>query len=333
MYLLYSLLLILFFLIYLPLSFLQDPSLRKVRRNLKERFGLYDPQQLERLKGSRPLWIHAVSVGETMAASSLIAELMRRRPQEKMVLSSVTSTGNQVARERFPGADAIIYFPLDFRWIVKRALRQLHPRAVLLTETELWPHFLRACKEQGIPCMLINGRISEGSFRRYRRVRPFFRLMVRGMPLLCMQTEADRRRIVELGADPATVKWTGNLKFDQQAQTEQENPRARWRQELMIGDQVPVFIAGSTHPGEEEAAIDAFLGAKKEIPDLLLLLAPRHPERISEVEQILNQRGLSFSRRSQIRPGKEREGEVILLDTMGELVQIYGLGTVIFVGG
>jgi len=333
MYPLYSLLLILFFLIYLPISFLQDPTLRKYRRNLKERFGRYSPQLLERLKGSRPLWIHAVSVGETMAASPLIAELMRQRPQERIVLSTVTYTGNQVARERFPGADGIIYFPLDFQGVVQRALRQIRPRTVLLTETELWPHFLRACREQGIPCMLINGRISEASFRRYRRVRPFFRRMVRGMPLLCMQSEADERRIIELGADPASVKWTGNLKFDQYAKEEGEDSRPRLLRELMIGDEVPVFIAGSTHPGEEEAAIEAFWGAKKEITNLLLILAPRHPERVAEVEQILNQRKLAFSRRSRIRLGERRDGDVILLDTMGELGKMYSLGTIIFVGG
>jgi len=333
MYPLYSILLILFLFIYLPISFLQDPFFRKYRRNLGERFGIYSPHLRESLRKSRPLWIHAVSVGEMMAASPLIRELIRRRPQEGIIISTVTATGNQVAREKFSEAGAIIFFPLDFRRIVQRSLRQLSPRAVLLTETELWPHFLRACAEQEIPCILINGRISEGSFRRYRWVRRFFRLMVKDMPLLCMQSEVDRRRIIELGAAPSSVKWTGNLKFDQYAKEEREDPRPKLLKELMMGEKDPVFIAGSTHDGEEDAAIGAFLRAKEEAKNLLLILAPRHPDRLNEVERILTQRGLAFSKRSQIRPDRGRAGDVILLDTMGELSKIYSLGTVIFVGG
>jgi 3-deoxy-D-manno-octulosonic-acid transferase len=333
MYFLYSILLLLFLLIYFPLSFLKDPFLRKYRIDLGERFGIYPPDLKERLKDSRPLWIHAVSVGEMMAASPLISALMKGKPGEGIILSAVTATGRGVAKERFPNASAILFFPLDFRWIVKRSLEAIQPRAVLLTETELWPHFLRGCSEQGIPCILINGRISEGSFRRYRWVRGFFRRMIKDMPLFCMQSEVDLLRIVGLGADPSRVVCTGNLKFDQYLKEEGENPRRQFLQDLMIEDHVPIFIAGSTHRGEEEAAIEAFLRAKVEVDNLLFILAPRHPERFSEVARLLGQRGLAFSRRSQIRPAEEREGDVILLDTMGELGKIYSLGTIIFVGG
>jgi len=333
MYFLYSILLLLFLLIYFPLSFLKDPFLRKYRIDLGERFGIYPPDLKERLKDSRPLWIHAVSVGEMMAASPLLSALMKGKPGEGVILSAVTATGRGVAKERFPNASAILFFPLDFRWIVKRSLKAIQPRAVLLTETELWPHFLRGCSEQGIPCILINGRISEGSFRRYRWVRGFFRRMIKDMPLFCMQSEVDLLRIVGLGADPSRVVCTGNLKFDQYLKEEGENPRRQFLQDLMIEDHVPIFIAGSTHRGEEEAAIEAFLRAKVEVDNLLFILAPRHPERFSEVARLLGQRGLAFSRRSQIRPAEEREGDVILLDTMGELGKIYSLGTIIFVGG
>jgi 3-deoxy-D-manno-octulosonic-acid transferase len=268
-----------------------------------------------------------------MAASPLISELMKRRTEERIILSAVTATGRRVAQEKFPSASAILFFPLDLRWIVKRSLKALHPRAVLLTETELWPHFLRACSEQGIPCILINGRISEDSFRRYRWVRRFFRRMIKDMPLFCMQSEADLLRIVQLGANPSRAVCTGNLKFDQYWKEEGENPRLQFLQDLMIPDQVPIFIAGSTHGGEEEAAIEAFLRAKREIRNLLFLLAPRHPERLNEVERLLTQRGLAFTRRSLIQPGKGRDGDVILLDTIGELGKMYSLGTAIFIGG
>jgi 3-deoxy-D-manno-octulosonic-acid transferase len=330
---LYSLLLLLFLFVYLAISLLKDPSLRKYRRSLCERFGVYSPRLGEELMGSRPLWIHAVSVGETMAASSLVLELMKRGFQGKMVLSSVTATGNQVARERFPGAGAIVFFPLDFRRVVQKSLNRLQPRAVLLTETELWPHFLRACREKGIPCILINGRISETSFKRYRWAKWFFRYMVKGMTLLCMQSEGDLDRIIRLGADPARVHWTGNLKFDQFVMEKEDNLRPRWWKELVIEEGTPVFIAGSTHPGEEEAAIAAFLAVKKDIGNLVLLLAPRHPERLAEVERIFAQSGLAFCRRSVIGREGERKADAILLDTMGELSRMYSLGTVVFVGG
>lgn len=333
MYFLYSILLLLFLLLYLPLSLFKDPFLRKYRLDLGERFAIYPPELKERLKGFRPLWIHAVSVGEMMAASPLISSFLKGKPGEGIVLSAVTATGRGVAKEKFPNASAILFFPLDFAWIVKRSLRALQPQAVLLTETELWPHFLRACSEQAIPCILINGRISEGSFRRYRWVRGFFRRMIKDMPLFCMQSEMDLMRIVELGADPSRAVCTGNLKFDQYLKEEGENPRLQFLQDLMIQDELPIFIAGSTHRGEEEAAIEAFLQARAGVDNLLFILAPRHPERLGEVERLLSQRGLAFSRRSLIRPGEERKGDVILLDTMGELGKIYSLGTIIFVGG
>lgn len=333
MYFLYNILLLLFLLIYLPSSLFKDPLLRKYRVRWRERLGLY-PSNLPREWGeSRPLWVHAVSVGEMMAASPLITELMKQLPEKEICLSSVTATGNRVAAQKFPQVGALLFFPLDFRWIVRRSLRQIKPRAVLLTETELWPHFLRACSEMGIPCILINGRISQGSFRRYHWIRPFFRRMVKDMPLFCMQTEADRSRILALGAAPGRVQWTGNLKFDQYIQEERGDPRPGLLQELRIGEKVPIFIAGSTHPGEEEAAIQAFIAAKEEIADLVFILAPRHPERLPEVERLLGQSGLPWIRRSLIRPPEARQKDVILLDTMGELGRIYSLGTVVFVGG
>ena len=334
MYFLYSIFLLLFLLIYLSLSLFQDPFLRKYRHDLGERFGIYPSHLKEKTEDFRPLWIHAVSVGEMMAASPFISELTKRRSGERFILSAVTATGRRVAKEKLSeGAADVLFFPLDFRWIVRRSLKALRPRAVILTETELWPHFLRACAEQGIPCILINGRISEGSFRRYQLAKGFFRRMIEHMPLLCMQSEMDRSRIVQLGADRSRTACTGNLKFDQYAKEEEDSPRFRLLQDLMIEDQLPVFIAGSTHRGEEKFAIEAFLRAKRKIKDLLFLLAPRHPERLLEVERLLNQRGLTFTRRSLIQSEKERRGDVILLDTMGELGRIYSLGTIIFVGG
>jgi len=333
MYPLYSLLLLLFLLAYLPLSFLQDPTLRKYRRRLRERFAFYSPSLLKAIEGSRPLWVHAVSVGELMAASPLISELMKGNSRPKILLTTVTATGNQVAKERFPQAEGIIFFPLDFRWIVKRSLRQLRPRAVVLTETELWPHFLRACGEEGIPCILVNGRISHRSFRHYRLVRPFFRTMIRNMSLFLMQTEADLSRILHLGAPPSRVKWTGNLKFDQLTGQEGGDLGLRLKQELGIEGQSPVFIAGSTHQGEEEAALEAFLAAKEEVEELILILAPRHPERWPAVERILDQKGVAWIRRSQLLEGRGRRGDIILLDTLGELGGMYSLGSVVFVGG
>ena len=328
MYWLYSLGLGAFYMAGLP-AFATQAILRgKYRRGLGERLG-----RVPAWSGTvPPVWLHAVSVGEVMAATPLARELAARRPELPLLVSTVTDTGRGVAEGRLP-ARQFVFFPLDFGWAVRPALDRLRPRAVLLTETEIWPNFLRACSTRGIPVVLVNGRISQRSFPRYRRVRRFFGRVLQGIRLFCMQTPEDARRILDLGAPPERVHVVGNLKFDLAgvgpATGGTDGPAVR--QMLGLPPSRPVLVAGSTHRGEEGPVLEAFKAVRRSVPDLTLLLAPRHPERLGEVEALLERERLPWVYRSRL-PADVLPA-VILVDTMGELARLYAAGTVVFVGG
>jgi 3-deoxy-D-manno-octulosonic-acid transferase len=277
----------------------------------------------------RPIWYHAVSVGEVMASLPLIQEMLRRFPDRRVWISTVTATGQATARSRVSRAAEIFYFPYDLPWIIDRVIRSLDPALFISTETEIWPNCIWRLKQKGVQALLVNGRISDRSFVWYKRFRFFFRQVLEGFDLLCMQSEESARRIHGMGAPRERVRVTGNLKFD----LDLPNPSdlKLWRARLGLSENDRVLVAGSTHPGEEALVLRAFKRLRKPYPELRLVLAPRAPERFDTVEGIVAQEGLSVVRRSQLR-GKER-AEVILLDTMGELSQIYGLAEVGFVGG
>jgi 3-deoxy-D-manno-octulosonic-acid transferase len=327
MYWLYSLGLSAFFVGALPAFAAQAIWRGKYRRGLGERFGSVAPWS----GAASPVWLHAVSVGEVMAATPFARELLARHPDVPVLVSAVTDTGRRVAEQRLPAA-RIVFFPLDFRWIVDRALDRLRPRLVLLTETELWPNFLAACAGRGIPVVVINGRISPRSFPRYRLVRRWFGCVLQHVRLFCMQTVQDADRILALGAPPDRVRVVGNLKFDLPG-VEQESDVAATRASLGLSPGQRLVVAGSTHRGEEDAVLEAFRGAAATRPDLCLLLAPRHPERLEEVERLLKRAGLAWLRRGQL-PARSPDGvSVILLDTMGELSRLYAAAIVVFIGG
>lgn len=327
MYLLYSLALFFLAIAYLPIFLFQAIKTGKHYKGLKERLGYYSPATPAWLEKGKPIWIHAVSVGEVMAASTLVPLLKDRYPGLPLLISTVTETGNRVARERIPDA-LVIFFPLDWRCIVERCLERFRPRLFLLIETEIWPNFLHACSKKDIPVAIINGRLSRNSFRNYRLVRPFLRRVLAQISLFCVQGEEDAQRFLELGAPAERVRITGNLKFD--LQDKPGYGRESWEDWFPRGSSV--LIAGSTHKGEEEAVLEAFLYVEKEFPNLCLLLAPRHPERLAEVEALLARRGIVYTKRTEL-PFKGMQGKVILLDTVGELASLYGIGTLIFVGG
>ena len=336
MYWLYSLGLAAFLIGGLPVFAAQAVLRHKYRRSLPERLG----RVATWTEPAPPIWLHAVSVGEVMAATPLALELASRRPDLPLLVSTVTDTGRAVAEQRLP-ARQYVFFPLDFGWAVRPALDRLRPRAVLLTETEIWPNFIRACGMRGIPVVLINGRISPRSFPRYRRVRPLFAKVLQGIGLFCMQTSQDAARILELGAPEDRVHVVGNLKFDL-AMAGHAGEGLVVRTMLGLPNTRPVLVAGSTHRGEEGSVLKAFQAARRTAADLLLLLAPRHPERLAEVEGLLAQAGLQWVRRSRLPapcasqqaglPVKELP-PVILLDTMGELAKLYAAGTIVYVGG
>lgn len=298
-----------------------------------ERFGFMAPEGIARVAGRGPVWVHAVSVGETMAVRPLLRELKRRFPERPLVLSSVTETGRSVA-VTIPEADLVVYFPFDFRFAVSRALRLVAPSLIVVVETEIWPNFLRHARRMGIPAVMVNGRISDRSFPRYLRFSRFFAPILSNLSALCMQSEEDARRIVTIGAPPDRVHVTRNLKYDLPVKS--LSPAER--QDLSLGYRLPVgaliITAGSTHAGEEEAVADAYAHLAGEHPDLFLVLVPRHPERAAEVGRLLESRGLPFVRRSSLDKAEgQAAGGVLLVDTIGELMNLYALSDVVFVGG
>jgi 3-deoxy-D-manno-octulosonic-acid transferase len=279
--------------------------------------------------GPERFWVHAVSVGEVMAALPLVRELRTRWPDAEIALSTVTATGASVARARLPEVGATFTLPLDLHGATRRAVARVRPRCFIALETEIWPNLLHALALAGIPSILANGRISDRSFGRYGRVRALFRRVLAEVTLFLMQSDEDARRIVSLGAPAERVVVTGNLKMEPPPAA---SGRSRdWADLLGLRPADRVLIAGSTHPGEEGPILDAFVTLSARLPSLRLVVAPRHPERAGEVEVLAQARGLEAVRRSQL--GQRPAGRVTLLDTVGELAELYRVGDVIFVGG
>jgi 3-deoxy-D-manno-octulosonic-acid transferase len=297
-------------------------------------YPLHLAQRLGRLGEGLPpeprCWIHAVSVGESAAAVPLVEGIRRRWPELGIVMSTTTPTGARIVRERLAGAAAHRYFPVDLPGPVGRALDATRPCFFIAIETELWPNFLRALARRRVPAMIANGRISDRSFRRYRWVRGLMRRVLADVTIFAMQTEEDARRIIGLGAPRERVVVTGNLKTD--LRPEPAADAAGWRRRLGLDAAARLWIAGSTHRGEETVVLDVFARARARCPQLALLLAPRHPERADEVEEIIRGRGLAAVRRSRLS-GDAPSGAVVILDTVGELAALYALAEVVFVGG
>ena len=299
---------------------------RGVPINLRARLG-YGAGPAHR---GRAGWVHAVSVGEALAARPLVEGLRERHPGLPLVVSTVTETGARVVRERYDGIAEHRYFPLDFPGAVRRTVRAIDPAFLVCMETELWPNLLRALRLRGVPVMVANGRLSDRSFRRYRRVRRFMRPMLAGVTVFAMQSDEDARRIIAIGAPPARVVVTGNVKHD--ALPDTTGAAELWRSLLGLDRGQPTWVAGSTHRGEEEAVLEAHALAASDVRDLALVIAPRHPERVPEVVALIQARGLSAVKRSEL-PAARRRGAVVVLDTVGELARLYAVADVVFVGG
>ena len=311
---------------YLPVFLVRRLRGSGYERSLAQRFGRYGGE----LPAEPRCWIHAVSVGEAATAVPLVEAIERRWPELAVVMTTVTPTGARMVADRLNGKVTHRYFPLDLPGPVRRALAAVKPRFFIGMETELWPNFLRALERRGVPAMIANGRISDRSFRRYHRVRFLTSRMLRDISVFAMQSQEDARRIIALGALPERVVVTGNLKTD--LAPPEAGGEAVWQRLLGLGEGELVWIAGSTHRGEEAAVLDAFKRLRVRFPTLALLLAPRHPERVAEVERLAADAGLSTVRRSELPRDRARHA-VVILDTVGELAQIYRVATVVFVGG
>jgi len=298
------------------------------------------------------LWFHAVSVGEVLQLQPLLEALSRQDGRLEFVISTTTPTGFDVAQKQYRGRQ-IIYFPLDFSWAVKAALTRIKPDAIVLVELELWPNFVFAAARRGIPVALINGRISERSFRGYRRLRPLMAAILRKIDVLAVQSDTYARRLRDLGADPGRIHVTGSIKFDR-IETDRQNPRTEALRRLFgLNESERVFIAGSTQDPEERFALESYVKLRTKYPELRLIVVPRHKERFDEVANLIeDEYRLRLIRRSQVTsntaalpkhecpqhegPGTTAKGSeppVILLDTLGELSACWGLADVAFVGG
>lgn len=314
----------------LPYWLLAMATNGKYREGLSERLGRV-PDRLRDGDARQTIWVHAVSVGEVLAASRLVNELSACAPQYRVLLSTTTRTGQRLARER-TGATHTFYFPLDFPWIVRRYLRVLDPVLLVLVETELWPNLLTACRQASIPVAVVNGRISDRSLPRYMRLRGLWKRILSGVSIVLAQSEEDAKRLKAIGAPAGRVSFAGNLKFDVRS-AEPAAITTTLREKLPGGTRV--LVCGSTLEGEEEILLDAFQQLLKTIPDCVMILAPRHPERFGRVAQLLKNRNLQWVRRSNWmkRPVKIKPGTVVLLDSIGELGSVYALASVAFVGG
>ena len=334
MYLLYSVATLVAAVLLSPYFLYQALRHNKYVGSFGQRLG-YLPVSFN-LDADESIWIHAVSVGEVMAARPIIAELRQQYPRLRLFLSTTTLTGQQIARRSVTDVDAVFYLPFDWRFTVRRTLKLVKPKLFVMVETEIWPHLLRECRRAGVRTLMVNGRISARSFARYRLVRPFFRRVLADVDRFCVQGEETSRRLVALGADPARITTTGSLKFDS---LDPASTPGRGRERVLRFFRIPpsrlVFVAGSTMKGEEEAVIRAFnrLRATSAGANALFVLAARHPERFSEVERMCRQEGLFTVRRTELPVDSEPKADAVILDTIGELAQLYQIATVVFVGG
>src|SRR5437870_6132535 len=279
--------------VFLPVALVRRLT-RGVALNARARLGRDAPRA-----GAPTGWVHAVSVGEAIAAAPLVEGLRRLHPDLPLVMTTVTSTGAQIVRERFAGLATHRFFPLDFPSVARRAVASINPAFLICMETELWPNTLRALAARGIPVMIANGRISDRSYRRYRLVRRFLASVLADVRVFAMQSDEDARRIIALGAHPERVVVTGNMKADA-AVVDPAGAVDLWRRLLALNPDQRVWIAGSTHAGEEELVLEAHRAALAEFPELVLVIAPRHPERTGEVLALLARRSWPSIRRSQL---------------------------------
>lgn len=331
MYFIYSLLLTLGFIILLPRFALDALRSGKYVTGLRQRLGNLPAINS---KGKPVIWLHCVSVGEAQAAQSLVREISNRFPKLALVISTTTVTGQQVAGELFRDqAAAVFYFPIDWAWSIRRVLSKLQPAAILVMETELWPRMFREASQREIPVVLLNGRISDKSFGRYKLVRPFIRRVLNDLTLAAMQTEQDAARIEQLGMMENRISIAGNLKFDSASTTSDFDLGAAIRDRFAFNDDRPLIVAASTHDPEEGFVVDAFRSVRQAHSAARLLIAPRHPERFEEVASLLSNSGFSSVRRSATPSAEDVRADVVLLDSIGELRAVYPLADVAFVGG
>jgi len=324
------------FLLLLPRFLLRMWRRGGYRKGFLQRFGRYEAAVQERLRNRPRVWIHAVSVGEVQIALRFMRALREHRSALAFVLTTTTSTGHTIAAQHLSADDVLLYFPVDLPWIMARVLDRLRPLALVLVEGELWPNLLRLARRHGVPIMLLNGRMSEHSFRGYRRVRPLVKKALACFDLFCMQGPEDAQRLRELGAAPEKIRVMGSAKYDVTEPLPMDLGHVRALL-LRAGFDADTcwLVGGSTWPGEETILLDLYKKLRAQDPNARLALVPRHAERRQAVMADIRKAGLSCAAWSELKTGRTVHtpvADVLLVDTTGELNHFYALATVIFVG-
>jgi 3-deoxy-D-manno-octulosonic-acid transferase len=330
---LYDIGFLIFSIFYLPILLFKG----KLHKDFLQRFGVYDKKTLEFFgSSSGRVWIQAVSVGEVALCKMFIPMLKERYPGREIVLSTITKTGYDLARKSFAQTATVIYFPLDLSFIVRKVVKLIRPRIFIMIETEIWPNLLNEMAKNGVLCVIVNGRISDKSIGKYRLVKPFLKKVLNNIMLFCMRSQVDADRIIELGARKQRVRVTGNMKFD-------IGPGPRKGHEnwspvsIGLNDNERLFVAGSTHPGEEEMVLEAFKAASRDLGGLRLLIAPRHIDRVVDIEAVVKKFGFKPVRVTSLAGSREvLDGDasnVLILDSIGQLNDIYSAATLVFIGG
>jgi len=331
MRILYDIFFIIFGIFYLPYLVVKG----KLHKGFAEKFGFL-PKHASDL--DKPVWIHAVSVGEALVAVKLAEAIKKREANVSVIVSTTTRTGNDIVRKHLssmPGiANLVFYYPLDISWIVERTIKTIDPALYVMIETEMWPNLLRTLKKRNVPVVLVNGRISDGSFANYKRFKFVISTIVKNIGYFCMQSEQDALRIEELGASVDKISVTGNMKFSERLPG--RGNKVFKMAALGVDEKNKIIIAGSTHFPEEKTLISVFKKLKGLRQDLNLILAPRHIERTGEIEKLLGREGLSYTRLSSILKGqglRAKGHDVLLVNTIGHLSDLYGVADIVFIGG
>lgn len=305
------------------------------KRRFRQSLGRVSDEEIAKVAQKDCIWIHGASVGEIVATSPLVKQIRKEMPDRPVLVSAFTVGGYNMAKQIIPEADAIIYFPLDLPFVAESMVKRIHPGIFMPVETELWPNFLRAIRERHIPVMMVNGRISEKSVKSYRYLYGIWEDMLNTVSRFCMQSSIDADYIAHLGAEPDKIFVTGNTKFDQTYAEVTQEDLEKYRRELSLGNAYPVIVAGSTHPTEENALMEAFKAVRKQYADARLIIAPRKTNRADEIAKIAADYGYETGFRSKMleHENERRDYPVLLIDTIGELGRIYAVGDIVYVGG
>ena len=323
----------LIFIVLFPFLLLYSLCTGRYREGLGQRFGFLGAEE-EKQDHAVTIWLHGASVGEVLLARVLIKELAKILPEADFVLSTMTDQGMEVASKQTAEKVRCIYAPLDLAGIVGRTLKKIRPSLYVCLETELWPAFLREAKRSGVKLVLLNGRLSERSFHRYRLIKGFMAKILSFFSMISVIQLADAKRYMGLGADPEKVRVLGNAKYDHDMESLAPASGEQYRRWLNLQPGQPLFVAGSTHTGEEEMLLAVFRDLKKStgMHDLVWVVAPRHLQRLAEVEVMLNRKKASYDRLSGIKDA-ERRSDIIVVDSMGDLTGFYAIASFVFCGG